>query len=100
MQLLSPETIDLIFDEQAYGVDLVLGLPVRFGMGYALPSEAAPQLPDGRIAYWGGWGGSSIIVDTDRNMTIAYMMNRMADGLLGDDRGLNLHNAAYDAVGR
>ena len=100
VSLLSQDTIDLIFDEQAYGTDLVLGLPVRFGMGYALPSEAAPQLPEGRIAYWGGWGGSSIIVDTDRTMTIAYMMNRMADGLLGDDRGLNLHNAAYDAVGR
>jgi len=97
--LLSPETIELIFDEQAHGTDLVLGLPVRFGMGYALPSEAAPQLPSsGRIAYWGGWGGSAIIVDVDRNMTIAYMMNRMAEGLLGDMRGHNLVVAAYDAV--
>ncbi len=99
VSLLSPDTIDLIFDEQAYGTDLVLGLPVRFGMGYALPSEAAPYLPQGKIAYWGGWGGSSIIVDTDRNMTIAYMMNRMAEGLLGDMRGANLITAAYDAVG-
>ncbi len=98
--LLSPETIELIFDEQAYGTDLVLGLPVRFGMGYALPSEAAPHLPQGKIGYWGGWGGSSIIVDTERNMTIAYMMNRMAEGLLGDMRGANLVTAAYDVVGR
>jgi len=97
--LLSDDTIDLIFDEQANGVDLVLGLPVRFGMGYALPSEAAPHLPAGRIGYWGGWGGSSIIVDTERNMTIAYMMNRMAEGLLGDLRGFNLVVAAYDAMG-
>jgi CubicO group peptidase (beta-lactamase class C family) len=43
--LLSSETIDIIFGEQAHGTDLVLGLPVRFGMGYALPSEAAPQMP-------------------------------------------------------
>jgi len=99
VNLLSQDTIDLIFDEQSYGVDLVLGLPVRFGMGYALPSEAAPHLPAGNICYWGGWGGSSIIVDTDRNMTIAYMMNRMAEGLLGDMRGTNLVTAAYDAVG-
>lgn len=97
--LLSPDTIDLIFDEQAYGTDLVLGLPVRFGMGYALPSEAAPHLPQGKACYWGGWGGSSIVVDTERNMTVAYMMNRMAEGLLGDLRGFNLVTAAYDALG-
>ena len=97
--LLSPETIALIFDEQANGTDLVLGLPVRFGLGYALPGDGAPHLPDGNICYWGGWGGSSIIVDTDRNMTVAYMMNRMAEGLLGDFRGINLVEAAYDAVG-
>lgn len=96
--LLSSETIDIIFDEQAHGTDLVLGLPVRFGMGYALPSQAAPHLPEGKIGYWGGWGGSSIIVDTDRNMTVAYMMNRMAEGLLGDARGINLATAAYEAV--
>ncbi|MEM7093290.1 MAG: serine hydrolase domain-containing protein [Actinomycetota bacterium] len=100
VKLLSKETIDLIFDEQAYGTDLVLQLPVRFGMGYALPSEGAPHLPEGRIAYWGGWGGSAIIVDTDRNMTIAYMMNDMHDGLSGDMRSYNLITAAYDAVGR
>lgn len=99
VKLLSPETIDLIFDEQAYGTDLVLQLPVRFGMGYALPSEGAPHLPEGRIAYWGGWGGSSIIVDTDRNMTISYMMNDMQDGLAGDLRSFNLITAAYAALG-
>ena len=98
VRLLSPKTIDLIFEEQAHGTDLVLGLPVRFGMGYALPSEAAPHLPDGRVCYWGGWGGSAIIVDLDRHMTFAYVMNRMADGLLGDPRGEGLIRATYDAL--
>ena len=97
--LLSPETIDQIFDEQAYGTDQVLGLPVRFGMGYAMPSEGAPHLPEGKIAYWGGWGGSSIVVDTERRMTVAYMMNRMDAGLTGDFRSINLTSAAYDAIG-
>ena len=100
VQLLSRDTIDKIFDVQAHGTDLVLGLPVKFGVGYALPSEGTPHLPEGRIPHWGGWGGSSIIVDVDRNMTIAYMMNRMAEGLLGDTRGFDLVTAAYDAVGR
>lgn len=75
---LSPETIDVIFDEQATGTDLVLGLPQRFGIGYGLAdSTIRPHIPDGRICFWGGWGGSAIIVDTERRMTVAYMMNLM-----------------------
>lgn len=97
--LLSPETIDLIFQEQANGTDLVLGIPIRFGMGYGLRSESIPFVPEGRICYWGGWGGSVIIVDVDRSMTVAYMMNRMGDGLVGDERGASLVTAAYAALG-
>ena len=37
VRLLGPETIDLIFREQHNGVDLVLGIPLRFGIGYGLP---------------------------------------------------------------
>ena len=33
----SRRTIDAIFEEQANGVDLVLGVPLRFGIGYGLP---------------------------------------------------------------
>ena len=99
VRLLSQKSIDVIFEEQANGTDLVLREPVRFGIGYALPSQAAPHLPDGRVCYWGGWGGSSIIVDLDRRMTFAYMMNRMAEGLLGDSRGENLARATYDSLG-
>lgn len=102
--LLSPDTIKQIFVEQSYGTDLVLGLPVRFGMGYALPSmDGAPHLvaaasEDANIGYWGGWGGSSIIVDADRRMTVAYMMNRMADDLMGDLRGVEHTMAAFEAL--
>ena len=46
-----PDTIDLIFDEQCHGVDLVLGVPLRFGIGYGLPeTETRPYLPRGRSA--------------------------------------------------
>lgn len=93
VELLSPGTIKQIFEEQAHGVDQVLGLPVRFGMGYALHSEAVPYLPEGNYAYWGGWGGSSIICDVDRKISFAYVMNRMDEGLLGDMRGINLATA-------
>jgi len=95
VELLSPDTIKMIFEEQANGVDQVLGLPVRFGMGYALHSIAVPYLPEGNYAYWGGWGGSSIIVDIDRKITFAYVMNRMDEGLLGDTRGIDLATEVF-----
>ena len=95
VELLSPDTIKMIFEEQANGVDQVLGLPVRFGMGYALHSIAVPYLPEGNYAYWGGWGGSSIIVDVDRKISFAYVMNRMDEGLLGDTRGINLATEVF-----
>src|SRR3954454_20951666 len=97
VKLLSPKTIDLIFCEQQNGVDLVLGAPLRFGIGYGLPqADAVPFIPDGRICFWGGWGGSLIIMDTDRRMTIAYMMNLMGSGVVGSDRGAQYVQAIYD----
>ena len=87
VRLLSPDTIGLIFTEQSHGTDLVLGVPLRFGIGYALPeTQSVPYVPQGRTCYWGGWGGSVIIADTDSRTTISYMMNKMGPGVIGSDR--------------
>jgi CubicO group peptidase (beta-lactamase class C family) len=87
VRLLSPDAIALIFDEQSHGPDLVLGVPLRFGIGYALPeAETVPYVPQGRACYWGGWGGSVILMDLDARTTISYMMNKMAPGIIGSDR--------------
>ena len=100
VRLLSPRTIDLIFEEQSNGVDLVLGIPLRFGIGYGLPlTETLPYVPDGRVCFWGGWGGSMIVVDVDRRMVVAYMMNKMEGGIIGGLRSEALLRAAYAAVG-
>jgi CubicO group peptidase (beta-lactamase class C family) len=99
--LLSPKTIDLAFDVQADGVDLVLEAPFRFGIGYALtPTSSVPYLPAGRVAFWGGWGGSMVVMDLDRRLTISYMMNRMSSGLLGSERSEAYIRAVYAALGR
>ncbi len=99
VKLLSKPTIDRIFDQQADGVDLVLGVPIRFGIGYGLPHrETLPYIPDGRIFFWGGWGGSMIIVDCDRQMTLAYMMNKMETGIIGGLRSEAIVSAVYDAL--
>jgi CubicO group peptidase (beta-lactamase class C family) len=99
VRLLSQDTIDLIFREQQNGIDLVLGVPLRFGIGYGLPQlDILPWIPDERICYWGGWGGSMIVMDVGRRMTISYMMNKMGPGIVGSDRSAEYGQAIYDAL--
>lgn len=74
-----------IFEQQTGGIDQVLGVEMNFGMGYGLASATIPMGPRG--CFWGGYGGSTIVMDQDLELTVAYMMNRMRIGLIGDDRG-------------
>jgi len=73
VRLLSPKTIDRIFEVQFNGIDLVIGIPIKWGVGYGLA-------PEGRVCSWGGYGGSLVVIDVDRRMTFAYVMNKMAPG--------------------
>ena len=99
VRLLSPATIDLIFREQANGTDLVLGLPLRWGIGYSLPEPTTfSYVPDGRVALWGGWGGSMIVNDLDHHVTFAYVMNRMESRIIGCPRSEALIRAMYRAL--
>jgi len=100
VRLLSGKTIDLIFQQQSSGVDRVLGIPLRWGIGFGLPQPSAvASLPDeDRICFWGGWGGSMIIMDLGRRMTISYMMNRMAPGIIGSTRSEAYLSAIYRAM--
>lgn len=98
-RLLSEDTVDLIFDVQAEGLDLVLEAPFRFGLGYALtPAASVPYLPEGRVAWWGGWGGSLVVMDLDRRLTFSYVMNRMGADLLGSTRAQSYVRAVYAAL--
>jgi CubicO group peptidase (beta-lactamase class C family) len=101
VRLLGEDTIDLIFREQQNGVDLVLGVPLRLGIGYGLPQrELLPEIPEGKICFWGGWGGSMIVMDVGRRMTFAYMMNKMGAGVVGSERSAEYGRALYDAVAK
>ncbi|CAA9246949.1 MAG: Putative esterase [uncultured Blastococcus sp.] len=98
VRLLSEKTIELVFDQQSHGVDLVLGEPFRWGIGYCLGSPVVPYVPVGRTFFWGGWGGSLAVMDLDRRLTVTYMMNAMAPGLLGSARSEAYVRAVYDAL--
>jgi CubicO group peptidase (beta-lactamase class C family) len=96
--LMSEAGCRVIFDEQCSGQDLVLNAPIRFGMGYGLTSDVMPMGPNQNIAYWGGWGGSTAVIDQDARMCASYVMNRMEASVLGDPRGFLLLQAAYQSL--
>lgn len=96
---LSEATRRTVFDEQSHGIDLVLGIPLRFGIGYALASDDAPlNTANLRTCYWGGRGGSLVVNDLDARMTVAYVMNQMTYLGLTDPRGQKLLQAAYKSL--
>lgn len=97
VRLLSEKTLARVLEVQIEGDDLVLQVPARFGMGYGLPGELMP-LPNKRVFFWGGWGGSIAVIDLDARMSLAYAMNRMAPELMGDMRAVGIVSAAYTAL--
>ena len=88
VRLLSAAGTDPIFETQADGIDLVLGVPTRFGMGYGLSNAEMPIGP--RSCYWGGYGGSIIVLDQEAELAVCYVMNRMETGVVGDPRGATI----------
>jgi CubicO group peptidase (beta-lactamase class C family) len=98
IRLLSPEGCDVVFEQQISGEDLILPLPVTFGMGYGISSPEMPIGPNDRTCFWGGWGGSIVINDLENRLTVAYVMNKMGEGTTGDDRGIGVVFAAYGSI--
>jgi CubicO group peptidase (beta-lactamase class C family) len=100
VELLSQDTIELIFQEQSSGIDQVLLIPLRFGIGFGLPEpQSVPVIPEGKICFWGGWGGSMAIMDADRRATLTYVMNKMGPGTTGTERTNRYGRLIYDALG-
>jgi CubicO group peptidase (beta-lactamase class C family) len=87
VKLLSGEGVERIFTEQHHDVDQVLGMKMRLGTGFGLMNDTVPLSPNPRSCFWGGWGGSLAVIDLDAEMSVAYVMNRMAGDLVGDMRG-------------
>jgi CubicO group peptidase (beta-lactamase class C family) len=79
---------------QIEGTDLILGQPVRYGMGYGLPGPMLP-LPNPNMCFWGGYGGSLVIVDLENRATYGYVMNKMQGTTSGDMRAFGLVMAMW-----
>jgi CubicO group peptidase (beta-lactamase class C family) len=97
-RFMSERGCEAVFEPQSNNIDLVLGVPLSFGMGYGLITDATPLSDNRRSVFWGGWGGSIVVVDLENRMVVSYVMNRMGEGTVGDERGINIIFAAYGAL--
>ena len=78
---------------QVEGRDLILGIPLRFGLGFAL---GGGFMPSPNTLFWGGYGGSLAVIDMDARATYGYAMNKMTGTTTGDLRGLSLAMAMWE----
>lgn len=98
VNLLSEAGCRRMLEEQISGPDAVLIMPIRFGMGYAFPNELMPMSPSETAMFWGGAGGSTIVVDQEHHVCLSYVMNQMAPAIVGDMRGGALGKAFYNGL--
>jgi CubicO group peptidase (beta-lactamase class C family) len=96
-EFLSPETIRLAHTEQIYVKDLVMGVPVRFGLGFGLASKEIP-LPFPNSFHWGGYGGSMMVMEPDSRSCWSYVPNLFDSSMAVDDRGLRVSIATIQGV--
>ena len=96
-RILSEAGVRRALELQIEGDDVVLAMPVRFGMGYGLPGPALP-LPNANSVYWGGYGGSLVIADMDARLCLSYVMNKMASTTVGDMRAAMLAGAVWQGM--
>lgn len=77
--------------------DDVLRLETSFAMGFMTPSVIVPFTGESSYGHPGA-GGSLGFADPSRGIAFAYVMNRMSDMLIGDDRAARLAAAVYSVV--
>jgi CubicO group peptidase (beta-lactamase class C family) len=95
-RILSEEACTLVLEPQVQGIDRVLDMDISFGLGFALGEG---MMPNPNTVYWGGYGGSLVIVDMDAETTFAYAMNQMVPAIAGDSRAFDLALAMWGGMG-
>lgn len=96
-RLMSRAGCEAVLRQQSDGVDLAFLAPVRWATGFALELGGLSFGP--RTCFWGGSGGSLVVVDLERRMSFAYVMNKLVGAPFGDPRNVSLIAATYAALG-
>ena len=92
VRLMSEAGVRRALEEQTDGIDNMLMVRLRHGLGFGLQLGEEFTTEPGQM-FWGGWGGSLAAIDLDARLSIAYVMNRMDADLMGDIRGRRIVEA-------
>jgi CubicO group peptidase (beta-lactamase class C family) len=98
VRILSPAQIERCRTQESDGIDAVLSVPMRFGLGYRLTQPAAKYGPNPHSFGHTGAGGSLGFADPDAKLGFAYTMNQMGSQLLLDPRVAVLLEAIYSSI--
>jgi CubicO group peptidase (beta-lactamase class C family) len=98
VRILSADQIERCRTIESDGIDAVLSVPMRFGLGYRLTQPAAKYGPNPHSFGHTGAGGSLGFADPDAGLGFAYTMNQMGTQLLLDPRVAALLDALYAAL--
>ncbi|HEY1617758.1 MAG TPA: serine hydrolase domain-containing protein [Streptosporangiaceae bacterium] len=94
-RVISARTMERARTSQGRFTDLVLGLPLEFGLGMALSAADGHFGPNPRAFGHDGFGGSTACADPEAGLGFGYVMNRMGVTLADDTRKMNLLAALY-----
>jgi CubicO group peptidase (beta-lactamase class C family) len=75
----------------------MLGFAPFWARGVAL-NDSGVFGPNPNAFGHSGWGGSFACANRDNDLAIAYVMNQMGPGLVGDPRAVGLCRAVYGCL--
>ncbi|MCC6225366.1 MAG: beta-lactamase family protein [Microthrixaceae bacterium] len=97
VRLLSDETLARAAEPQVSGPDAVLSFDLPFTLGFMRDSPFSKMGSPTAFGHYGA-GGSAGFADPARDLSFAYVMNKMAIGIAGDPRTSDLIDALNAAV--
>jgi CubicO group peptidase (beta-lactamase class C family) len=99
IRILSDKGRQRVLEMQSNGIDVLLGVPLKWGMGFCLESQLFPNPRRHKVAYWCGNGGSLGFVDLDARMSVAFVMNRWIERMPYEHiRRARLLDAVYEGL--
>jgi len=97
-RLVSAKTLKAARTGNGRHTDVVLGMPLEFGLGFGLSGPEGHFGPNPAAFGHDGFGGSAVGADPEAGVAFAYVMNRMGTSLVDDPRKMALIGAVYRSL--
>lgn len=99
-RLITAETLRAATAGHGRCTDLVLRMPLDFGLGFMLSGPERHFGPNPAAFGHDGSGGSTVCADPEQGLAFAYVMNRMGRDVADDARKMALIDALYESLGQ